>query len=58
MSFIPSTILEFNILQIVDMKATIFLLSDLKSWLFGKDSDDVKDCGQEEKRVAEDEMVR
>ena len=29
----------------------------MKSWLFGKDSDAGKDWGQEEKEVAEDEMV-
>ena len=32
--------------------------SDVKSWLTGKDSDAGKDRRQEEKRVAEDEMVR
>ena len=31
---------------------------DVKSWLIGKDSDTGKDCGQEEKGVAKDEMVR
>ena len=32
--------------------------SDVKSWLLGKDSDAGKDRRQEEKGVAEDEMVR
>ena len=31
---------------------------DAKSWLIGKDPDAEKDWGQEEKGVAEDEMVR
>ena len=30
---------------------------DVKNWLIGKDPDAGKDCGQEEKGVAEDEMV-
>ena len=28
-----------------------------KTWLIGKDSDDGRDCGQEEKGMTEDEMV-
>ena len=31
---------------------------DEKSWLIGKDPDIGKDWGQEEKQVAEDEMIR
>ena len=31
---------------------------DAKSWLTGKDPDDGKDWGQEEKGATEDEMVR
>ena len=30
---------------------------DVKNWLIGKDPDDGKGWGQEEKRMAEDEMV-
>ena len=30
---------------------------DVKSWLTGKDPGAGKDCGQEKKRAAEDEMV-
>ena len=29
----------------------------VKSWLIGKDSDDGRDCGQEEKGMTEDEMA-
>ena len=29
----------------------------MKSWLTGKDPDAGRDCGKEEKRVTEDEMV-
>ena len=31
---------------------------DVENWLIGKEPDAVKDCGQEEKGTAEDEMVR
>ena len=39
-------------------EAPILLLSDVKSWLIGKDPDAGKDWRWEEKAVAEDEMVR
>ena len=39
-------------------KALILLSPDAKSWLTGKDPDAGKVWGQEEKRGAEDEMVR
>ena len=35
----------------------IFWPPDVKSQLFGKDPDAGKDCGQEEKGAAEDEMI-
>ena len=38
--------------------APILRPPDAKSWLIGKDSDAGKDWRQEEKRAAEDEMVR
>ena len=41
-----------------DAEAAILWLPDAKSWLFGKDPDAGKDWGQEEKGMAEDEMVR
>ena len=41
----------------VEAEAPIFWLPDAKSWLIGKDSDDGKDRGQEEKGATEDEMV-
>ena len=40
-----------------EAEPTIVWAPDAKSWLIGKDSDAGKDWGQEEKRVAEDEMV-
>ena len=40
-----------------EAEAPIFWPPDVKSWLTGKDSDAMKDWGQEEKGVAEDEMV-
>ena len=42
-----------------DAEAEVPILwpSDMKSWLIGKDSDDGKDWGQEEKGATEDEMV-
>ena len=40
-----------------EAEAPIFWSPDAKSWLTGKDSDAGKDWGQEEKGVAEDEMV-
>ena len=40
-----------------EAEAPIFWPPDVKSWLTGKDSDARKDWGQEEKGVAEDEMV-
>ena len=36
----------------------IIWTSDVKNWFIGKDSDTGRDWGQEEKQVAEDEMVR
>ena len=41
-----------------DAKAPILWLPDAKSWVIGKDPDAGKDWGQEEKRAAEDEVVR
>ena len=41
-----------------EAEAPIFWPLDAKSQLIGKDPDAGKDWGQEEKRVAEDEMVR
>ena len=41
----------------VETEVPIFLPPDMKSWFTGKDPDTGKDWGQEEKRVAEDEMV-
>ena len=41
-----------------EAEAPILWLPDVKSWLIGKDPDAGKDWRQEEKRVAEDEMVR
>ena len=38
-------------------KAPIIWPPDANSWLIGKDSDSGKDCGQEEKGSAEDEMA-
>ena len=35
-----------------------YLSPDSESWLIGKDPEPGKDWGQEEKRAAEDEMVR
>ena len=46
MSYIPSTILEFNILQIVNTEAPILWPPDAKSRLFGKDSDAGKIVGK------------
>ena len=40
-----------------ETEAPILWPPDMKSWLIGKDPDAGKDWGQE-KRVAEDEMVR
>ena len=39
------------------LKLQYFGPPDAKSQLTGKDPDAGKDCGQEEKRVTEDEMV-
>ena len=41
-----------------EAEAPILWPRDVKSWLVGKDPDAGKDWGQEEKKVAEDEMVR
>ena len=41
----------------VEAEAPIFWPPDVKSWLVGKDPDAVKDWGQEDKGVAEDETV-
>ena len=38
-------------------EAPILWPPDVKSWLIGKDPDDGKDWGQEEKGATEDEMV-
>ena len=43
---------------VVEAEATVLWLSDVKSWLIGKDPDTGKDWRQKEKRVAEDKMVR
>ena len=40
-----------------EAKAPTFWLSDVKSWLTGKDLEDEKDWGQEEKGATEDEIV-
>ena len=40
-----------------ETEAPILWPPDLKSWLIGKDPDDGKDWGQEEKGMTEDEMV-
>ena len=40
-----------------EAEAPIFWSPDVKSWLIGKDPDDGKDWGQEEKGATEDEMV-
>ena len=41
-----------------EAKAPVLWLPDVKSRLIGKDPDAGKDWGQEEKKVAEDEMAR
>ena len=41
-----------------EVEAPILWPPDVKSWLTGKDLDPGKDWRQEEKEVAEDEMVR
>ena len=43
---------------VVEAEATVFWLSDAKSWFIGTDPDAGKDWRQTEKRVAEDKMVR
>ena len=40
-----------------EAETTILWSPDAKNWLMWKDSDAVKDCGQEEKGMTEDEMV-
>ena len=40
-----------------ETEASILWSPDMKSWLIGKDPDAGKDWGQEEKGVAEDEVV-
>ena len=50
----PEYSLEGLMLQ---LKAPIFWLSDVKSWLIRKNPYAGKDWGQEEKRATEDEMV-
>ena len=40
----------------VEGETPILCIPDAKSWLIGKDSDVVKEIGQEEKRATEDEM--
>ena len=42
----------------VEAEALILWPADSKSLLIGKDPDDGKDCWQQEKRVAENEMVK
>ena len=44
--------------QIKEVEAPILWSPDVKTQLIGKDPDDGKDWGQEEKGVAEDEMVK
>ena len=44
--------------SIIEAEAPIFWPTNRKSWLIGKDRDAGKDRGQEEKGMAEDEMVR
>ena len=44
--------------QRTDAEAPILWPPDTKSWFIGKDPDAGKDWGQQEKRVAEDDMVR
>ena len=48
------------LIGMTDAKAEALILwpPDGQSWLIGKDPDDGKDWGPEEKGVAEDEMVR
>ena len=41
----------------VDTETPILWPPDVKSWLIGKDPDARKDCGQEEKGTAENEMI-
>ena len=41
----------------IEVEASVFWPSDVKSWLTGKDPDDGKDRRQKEKGVAEDELV-
>ena len=41
-----------------EAETPILCTPDVKNWLIGKDSDTGRDWGQEEKQVAEDEMVR
>ena len=43
--------------SIIEAEAPIFWPTNRKSWLIGKDRDAGKDRGQEEKGMAEDEMV-
>ena len=44
-------------LQIAEDEIPILWPPDVKNWLTGKDTDAMKDCGQEEKGTTEDEMV-
>ena len=45
-------------LEVLMLKFQYFSPHEVKSWLAGEDPDTGKDWGQEEKRAAEDEMVR
>ena len=40
-----------------DAEGSILCPSDVKNWLIGKDPDAGKDSGQEDKGIAEDEMI-
>ena len=48
----------FIVMTDAEAEAPVLWPPDVKSWLVGKDPDAGKDWGQEEKKVAEDEMVR
>ena len=53
----PSTAPVFIGKTDAEDEAPILWPPNVKSWLIGKDPDAGRDCGKEEKRVTEDEMV-
>ena len=53
----PKTNQSWIFIERTDAEALIFLSSEVKNWLIGKDPDAGKDWGQDEKGKTEDEMV-